>query len=144
MLLHIILGDFSGDGHNVTETRYVEINKDVDPQILYENYHKNVERFGFGLDDFANEYDEPSMSPDKWAVLKEHGLSPSILEDEEQPDKIWVSHNAMVAMTMFFYLYGLDDTITWEHYKIPSVPLNGFYGMNPVGAQSIGYGLFGF
>lgn len=144
MLLQIVLGDYSGDGHNVTVTRYIEINKDVAPDVLYGNYQKNVERFGFGLSDFADDYDEPSMSKAQWETLATHGLSASILEDAPEEDKVWVSENAMVAITMFFYLYGLDETIVWENYKIPSVPLNGFYGNNPKGPKNIGYGICGY
>lgn len=59
MLLKIILGDFSGDGHSITETRYVELSKDVSPDVLYDNYHRNVGLFGFSMDDVGNEYEEP-------------------------------------------------------------------------------------
>jgi len=141
MLLQIVLGDFSGDGHSITETCYVTLTPEADPEVLYENYAKNVELFGFTISDFGEEYAEPTISDEKLKILENHGFKYHADADYETAEGNWLTKEDFISITMFFYLHGLEG-YTWQPHQIEAVSLNGFYGRNRNKPGHIGYGLY--
>lgn len=148
MIVSIVLGDFSSDGHGISKTKYVQVDKDFAPEELYANYQRNVKLIGFSVEDFGNEYEDSTIPVAKWDVLESYGVLEFMPwgenpEADKSNGNVWLDSDDFVAITMFFYLNGLDEVVSWKPFNIESVPLNAFFGMNTVGPQAIGYGLYG-
>jgi hypothetical protein len=148
-LVGIPLGDWSDDGHGKFETFHLLIPVQFTQEILSENYLKNKELFGFGLKDFANDYEDGRISMSDIEKLQEHGFefseaSKGILKKDEDAystdfsrDNPWLNTKAMLEIVVFFIGYGLEDFTA--RVKEPDFYLFGQWA----GPESmIGYGLF--
>lgn len=147
MLATIVLGDFSGDGHQLTETVYVDITPEVSPDVLYANYRRNVETIKVDPEELVADYEERTIPKTVWNRLVDAGFTASQEDVEtgyENGDEtnFFVTPEMFVAIIMFFYLNGLEAR--WEPYQVPAVQLNAFYGLpaDRKGPGSLGYGLF--
>lgn len=169
MRYKIVLGDYSGDGHSITEDVFVEVKGDFTREQLETNFKKNVEEWGFSPYDIADEYDSGEIAPEHAAKLLEVGLDPAIFDDatmsEEyveqmktvfgaswiyQKDKyrvgrIDVDQERLVEIAMFYVGHGLDG-FEWSEVQdsIPTL-LGGWDGFDDGNPQNgfLGYGLFG-
>lgn len=74
MKFKMIFGDWSDDGHGKTETVYVEVPDAITQEMMRENYEKNKQRFGFGYNDFACDYEDGTISAKQVEVLTNAGL----------------------------------------------------------------------
>lgn len=137
------LGDWSGDGHRQVDWFRVEVDEKFTEEVLAAQYQKNKELFGFGLRDFAMNY-EDSEIPEKFVkTLKEHGFSASEKYENGEDfalykGKHYVEENIMEEVVMFFLGYGLED-FEYRFVK-PEVAFTLFDG--PETEYSIGYGLY--
>lgn len=146
-LFSIILGDFSGDGHSISETFYVNIKDEIDPEILFTNYANNVTEIGFDLSDFANKYEDSRISAAQWNRLLECGMQEWETGDEDDDEEIdsvnrYLTETDLIKIVMFYYTRGLN--ISWEPFSINATKLTGYYGCPPArkGAGMVGYGLY--
>lgn len=134
----ITVGDESGDGHSMTETYLFEVPDQFTEEVLLENYRANVEKFGFDIESFANEYEDWNI-PREWLdKLFEAGLVFTDLDNwyDEGDDKPYgLAAQGMFEIAIFFFGHGLGGF----QYKVikPEFRLTGYStGIWP------GYGLF--
>ena len=84
MLYKVVLGDWSGDGHEKTVTYKINIpNELANRNILSQNYQKNRTIAGFGYEDIAKKYDDISLKPKHLKGLMELGFNFIPFEDGE-------------------------------------------------------------
>lgn len=135
-LIRIPIGDEGGDGHNQFVNFDFRVPVEFTKEILAENYQKNKKELGFGLSDFASEYDDSSISCEQFEVLIAAGYDPADLVDKDDWD-IRVSRNEMFKIAIFFISRGLDG-FTYEIAPKPDFTL--FRGRET--EYTIGYALF--
>lgn len=133
----VVVGDWSGDGHDKTQECTVIVPDRFTAEILGANYKKNVKLLGVDPESFANEYEDSILPDEVAAKLEAHGL---ILNDSEfyVHDKFYFGVKAMVKIVMFLFGYGLEG-FTWELEELAPVIAGGYRVEGP---SSIGYGLF--
>lgn len=87
-LFSLTIGDYSGDGHSRAQTYYLDVDGATREQLA-ENYAKNVAEFGFGLQDFASEYENDSISGEQLLTLLKAGFvdEPVLVKDPEYPGR---------------------------------------------------------
>ena len=111
MLYKIRLGDWSHDGHGITREFRVEVNYPF--ADLQANYLKNTERFGFGLEDLASDF-EDTLFPATWRdSLVEAGFDDEgTLEEYE--GQHYLSEDSLIAVGMFLLGDGLSG-FRWSY-----------------------------
>lgn len=142
-LIGIPIGDWSDDGHGKFETFHLLIPVQFTQEMLSENYLKNKELFGFGLRDFANEYEDGRIWIDHYETLKSHGFKFSETSEKAESntsfggDDFWLTRKALLEIVVFFIGHGLEDFTA--RVKEPDFYMFGQWQ----GPESmIGYGLF--
>lgn len=141
-LVKISIGDWSDDGHGKYEDFYFEVPDQFTKEILNENYVKNKEKFGFGLSDFAENY-EDSTIPNKFLdILWEAGLDKESVEvDADDTDGTsTIFPSSMFEITMFMIGHGLEG-FTYEVKELKE-DFNMFSWWSATEESGIGYGLF--
>jgi hypothetical protein len=136
-LRKIILGDFYGDGHGITDHHLVNIPKKFTDEILAYNYQKNVKELGVDPEMFANTYEDTSLPQHVLDVMTSHGVE--LEGDEDYEDPLVVTSNDMVKILMFLFGHGLEG-FTYEVVSETIPSLNGT-GRNGL-PGSVGYGLY--
>jgi hypothetical protein len=157
----IVLGDWSGDGHGISETYYVDVTGPHTIDQLRENYQCNVAALGFSPHDIAEEYEDSSIKPEHAEKLLEAGIDPNVVnhdlstqEDYDKKkaeyaefdtygtawravEKFWlpgartIDATDMIDICMFFVLNGLDD-VNYEIVKDETPTLlGGWDGFQP-------------
>jgi hypothetical protein len=142
-LVGIPLGDWSDDGHGKFETFHLLIPIQFTQEMLSENYLKNKELFGFGLRDFANDYEDGRIWVENYETLQSHGFqfsenSKSVLENFDPSDfYLYLNRKALLEIVVFFIGHGLENFTA--RVKEPDFYMFGQWQ----GPESmIGYGLF--
>lgn len=135
-IVAIPIGDWSDDGHGKVVWYHIVVPKKFTKEILTEQYNKNKQLLGFGLKDFAADYEDGTMSIEQFDALRDFGFSSDIQIDEDDEEKIYLDIETFFEITMFLLSEGLED---FEWYEIkPDFDL--FTGRDMDG--HIGYGLF--
>lgn len=135
----VIVGDWSGDGHNETKTFVVIVDDKFTSDVLAANYHKNVKELGVDPTLFAEEYEDNTIPEDVEEKLEALGVSYKLFEHN---GKKLLTIQGMLDITMFVFGYGLTG-FAWEQEPEITYPiLVGGY-RSAIGSESIGYGLFG-
>lgn len=142
-LVGIPLGDWSDDGHGKFETYHLLIPIQFTQEMLSENYLKNKELFGFGLRDFANDYEDGSIWMDRYETLQSHGFkfseaSEGVVSNTKPSDfDFWLTRKALLEIVVFYIGHGLEGFTA--RVKEPDFYMFGQWQ----GPESmIGYGLF--
>lgn len=137
----ITIGDWSGDGHGKCEKFHVVVPDHFTKEILFENYNKNKKDFGFGLSDFAEEYEDSAIPLAKLNTLLQAGFDEESLKSfiEEEYGKYPLCADEMLEIAMFFFSHGLDN-FRWEILKTDG-DLIGFRE-NRAESGFVGYGIF--
>lgn len=137
-LIRIPIGDWGNDGHGKYTNFEFKVPAKFTKEILSENYEKNKAEFGFGLNDFANEYEDQSIYIEQFKILVEagyvHDSSNVDMEDDFEVDLV---EKDLLKIAIFFISHGLEDF----RYKVIEPDFTLFRGDS--GTESmIGYGLF--
>lgn len=135
-IVRIPVGDLSGDGHDRVKNHDFIVPARFTEDILMENYRKNKELFGFGLKDFAAEYEDFYIPRDKLETLISHGYEYEF--NEAVTDRITIGSHHMASFAMFFVGHGLDG-FAYEEVPEPEITLFGRWDAPDYG---IGYGVF--
>jgi len=61
MLLEIMIGDPSGDGHDKVSTAIFELSKDMTEDEIYSHFEKASEVFGYNLTEYCFEYEDDKI-----------------------------------------------------------------------------------
>lgn len=134
-IVAIPIGDWSGDGHDKVEWFHVAIPEQFTKEILTEQYEKNKQLLGFGLRDFAHEYEDNTISIEQVDALRDFGFTGE-LDPFDEDDTIYLDRDDFFKITMFLLSEGLEG-FEYEQVK-PDFSL--FTGSNM--DANIGYGLF--
>jgi len=134
----LILGDYSGDGHGVTET--YKLGSSLPLKDLRELYFKAVELHGFDLGrEVCSKYDDCVISEEICEKLTKNGYPDMerILEGER-----WIDTDAYVHI-FIWYMTSADPSLRLE--LISSEEMFHFYGADKRGRHipPFGYGLLG-
>lgn len=105
VLYKIELGDWSGDGHSITRTFRVEANYDFED--LQANYLKNTEKYGFGIDDLAPDYDDNSFPTEWYEAIVADGFAHTG-ELEEYNGRYYLFDESLIEVAMFLIGNGLS------------------------------------
>lgn len=157
MTLHkITLGDYSGDGHNISETYIIEIPNNITYETLKTNYNNNVEKFGFTPNDFAEEYEDRTIPEEYVTILKNNGLqiqTPKQVITQEDKNSVILEAETlsgatfyslyepreMVKIIMHFFGHGIPN-FEWKEYAFENPALIG--ANSTINKNTPGYGLF--
>ena len=107
----LITGDFGRDGHEQSDTFYIDSNLSMDE--IKEAYEKGVEIIGFDLvTDECAEYDDNEIDKENYKKLVDHGFKYSdIDEEEEEPELDFVNPEFFANMYLFFVKTGNTDFV---------------------------------
>lgn len=144
-LVRIPIGDEGGDGHQMYKDFFFNIPAEFSKEILLENYKKNKESFGFGLSDFANEYEENFILEEQLEKLFKKGFTFSQKAEGSMNDKtdgkLSLSKRSFIEITLFFVGCGLNGFYAEIVENKPDFDLFSHY---KEGDFNIGYGLYSF
>jgi hypothetical protein len=133
----ITLGDYSGDGHNITDVYIVDVPEQFTAEILGRNYQKNVKELDVDPEMFANTYEDMSLPQHVLDVMTKYGVE--LEGDEDYGEPLILTSNDMVKILMFLFGHGLEG-FTYEVVSETIPSLNGT-GLNGL-PGSVGYGLY--
>ena len=71
-LVKVVVGDWSGDGHNITETTIIESN--LTSSELYSAYIKGSKIVGFDLSECCSDYQDSKLQGQYIKMLRENGI----------------------------------------------------------------------
>lgn len=132
-VVRIPVGDLSGDGHDKIKDHDFLVPSKFTKETLIENYNKNKILFGFGLKDFATEYEDFYIPRDKLEILISHGFQ----YDDTGKDQILIGSLDMAKFAMFFVGHGLNG-FSYAIVPEPDFTLFGHWSEPDCG---IGYGV---
>lgn len=137
-LIRIAIGDWSDAGHGKYTSFEFKVPVKFTKEILLENYEKNKAEFGFGLRDFANEYEDRCIDIENFITLVDAGYihDDSSVNIEKDFD-VSLTEDDMLKIAIFFISRGFEDF----RYKIIEPDFDLFSNYSGPESQ-IGYGLF--
>lgn len=142
-IFSLYFGDWSDDGHGKYEKCDVIVPDQFTKEILTENYKKNKAGFGFGLGDFARDYDDSTILKDDLEILQKAGFDfeSENIGPEETGMWVYIDLSDMLNIAMFFFGHGLPD-FNWEtHTPHTDGTLIGMWD-DEAESGLVGYGLF--
>lgn len=136
----IILGDWSGDGHETAEPFWFETEDRFTTDVLAENYQKNVAEFGIDSTKFANAYSNPGVPTATFKALVELGVEFGTTDYRPKQEAYYITEMDMIEILMFLFGHGLED-FYWEETTDDTPLLIGGYDA-ALGLLNVGYGLY--
>lgn len=122
MIINLVLGDWSHDGHGMTETVTIESNFGISQ--IQKAYKAGVKLLGVDLvKDVCEQYEESEMLAEHYEVFKDSGIL--------DPDDSWIDSDTFAKLYLWTARMGNPELI---------------YSVLPWDKASIqigGYGLFG-
>ena len=135
----IVLGDWSGKGHEKTLEYIVVVPDEFHGATLGANYRKNVELLGINPETFANGPEDSKLPADIATKLAAHNVTMnSAFYDED--GSVHIDADNMLEILMLLFGYGLDG-FAWRLDE-EVVTLVGSYDAIAAHNSEIGYGLF--
>jgi hypothetical protein len=142
----VVLGDWSGDGHGISEkynvilrSEYEHVLEDV---VLAENYQNTADLLGFHLGDIMAEYQESTISTERWTKILSAGFedlcpsdgAPNFYDNDGE-------EHSFLELAIWFVLRSLP--IQWQTEEVHPVLLGRSDAIiQSDEASSVGYGLF--
>lgn len=133
----MIIGDWSGDGHEKTEEFIVSSNLPVD--AVREAHYKIYDKTGINIEEICSGYEEDELSPETVAQLRNMGF----YFKNQTGMGIEVMTPLEIMRIWLFLLRQADPSIDIE-ISSDEIPNFQFFGFGPKGRHigSVGYGLF--
>ena len=136
------LGDYSRDGHGMSDDYIVESNKSV--EHLRELHFSCINELGFDIGDMCRDYGENQLSESIFDILKEN----KILDDEslyllEFNDFVITDPDELLGIWLSILIY-LDSSLTLLVKTPDEIPSMHFYGYDEKKRHlnNPGYGLY--
>ena len=133
-LVSIPIGDESGDGHEKCEYSLIEIPDQFTQAVLMENYERVQNELGFGLEDFAAEYEDSVLPSEYLRALIVAGFDTKVFSStmDLDDDGYYLSADDMFHIAIFMASKDLEG---FEYRLVqPDFELFGWTNM--------GYGVF--
>lgn len=87
-LINLIVGDWSHDGHSMTET--ITISCNLDKKETVKAYKKGTKKVGFDLtDDVCSDYEDMSVDPEVIKKMREAGIRVEDFIKQYEDDSSW-------------------------------------------------------
>ena len=137
MLYSITVGDWSNDGHGMTQVQVVEIDGATEEELTA-NYFNNIEKYGIDPRTICRDYEEYEVDPDVAERIEAHVTFPegeSVIDRWDDTISLRDGYEAFFEIMMFLLTAGLD--CVWSQAKITSL------APGPLGHELYGYGLLG-
>lgn len=130
-IVDLIVGDWSHDGHEKTETVSIKIN--ITPGELREAYERGRDQVGFDLtSDVANDYEDRKLSNVRMKALVAKGYDERSVERDEYNNEsddyagdYVLSHDSFVDVWLFIAKLGNPD-LTYETLNSASINVGGY------------------
>lgn len=91
MKVSLVVGDWSGDGHEKTDTFVFEIAGIKSYQEIPEAFYAGVKIIGVNINSITSDYENDTISSKDGLLLKAHGYTP-------RPDT-WVAPNGEISLS---------------------------------------------
>lgn len=138
-MVNLVLGDWSGDGHSMTET--VTIRSNLDKKALEAAYKKGAKKLGVDVeDDVASDYEDATISVEQWQKFADAGMTleqlfdgaeyetkeaQEAIDDEEDNFGIWC--DAFSRLWLFTAKQGNPEfEYTIEKDDSPNINIGGY------------------
>lgn len=128
----IPVGDQSRDGHEKCEYFLIEIPDQFTQEVLMENYERVKNELGFGLEDFAAEYDDSLLPTPLLRKLEDAGFDTNLLDGSNDEDGHYLFVEDMFHIAVFMVSKDLEGF----EYRLVKPDFDLFRRIN------MGYGLF--
>jgi len=143
MLYSLELGDWSGDGHGISRTFRIDVNYPFED--LQDNYLKNTEKYGFGIDDLARGFEDSHFPREYYEAIAADGFkfSENVDSYELVDGEYYLFEDGVIEVAMFLLGNGLSG-FRWSF--VPDNSIRLFGGGKLKGRKgypvSAGYGLY--
>lgn len=124
-MIQIMVGDMSGDGHNITETTSIKSNKSYDD--VREAYKKGCEIVGFDLTEtVCKEYEDSHLDEDKAIALQNAGFDLTDLQDFDD-DLEDINLIAEDFLTLYLNICQIGDpSFQYEYASMRQLKIGGY------------------
>jgi hypothetical protein len=137
-MVNLVLGDWSHDGHSMTET--VTISCNLDKKALESAYKKGTKKLGVDVDeDVASDYEDSTISFENWQKFAAAGMTLEQLFDDNDYDvkesteavdneeAFNIYHSAFVKLWLFTAKQGNPEfEYTIEEDNSPNINIGGY------------------
>lgn len=121
-VINLLLGDWSGDGHSITETVTIECNRNV--ETLKMAYERGVELTGINLTkDICSDYEDNKVSSEIIETLKVFGMVDLPDTYDEDSYSFWTD---TYANTWLFIAKVGDPELEFKIVKNQSINIGGY------------------
>lgn len=159
-LFKVPVGDWSKDGHNVSEDFYVYCNYSLEK--MQQAYKDTCKKIGLQMNDgyfssnyteledgmrgshawrcLLTKYEESTISEEAIQILSEHGFDfNSVFKDESDGVMYFTSHDVF-TLFMWFISYSMPKDFEWKELKLEAEAIVGYWSESL--NHQIGYGVF--
>ena len=132
----LIIGDWSGDGHDKKEAVVIKAN--LDSKDIMKAYKKASKKLGFSfIDEVASEYEDRILTRDKFKTLLDNGLDMNVLGgdyeikeakeclEDEDSEGVSLWHDSYREIFLFIVKLG-DDSFEWEETQGATLDIGGY------------------
>lgn len=116
--INLVVGDWSGDGHNITNTVTYECN--FDKKTLELLYKRGVEKTGIDITKCCVDYQENSLDEETMAILSRLGL----IDLDEQDEYMWTDSFARLYMQIAEI--GSEGELEYKEVTNASINIGGY------------------
>lgn len=151
--LSVVIGDFSGDGHGHCETVHVEVSgSEITDEALQRSFTAAVISAGFSPYDVLCDYEESSLTADRWSALQEvwsrgeSARNAAQGEGGEYPSFSYTDDYGLertesaVSLVMAFVGFGVPN-FSWRVIHAPKSVVGGW---NPIATGTSTSTMFGY
>ena len=130
MITFLEVGDWSRDGHNMSDIFMVEHNAES-KEALMEAYKRGCEKIGFDLkNEVATRYEESFLTLEQYEKLMYAGLSLEHVYVDNEDSVVYIDPEIYVELWMEIAAKGFDGELTWEVTELSSEAIHaGGYGL---------------
>jgi hypothetical protein len=122
--VNIVVGDWSHDGHSMTETYTIESNLTGDE--IEAAYKKGTEKLGFDLvEDCCAEYEDNQVSLEQIKMLEASGFDISKFDKDKNGNYCGIWHDLFVELYLHVIKLG-DDSFKWDWTESEDINIGGY------------------
>ena len=123
-LINLVVGDWSHDGHGITDTTLIRSNRNYDD--LIKAYKAGCEIVGFELDNICRSYDDGELPVDNAEMLRDAGFDLNTLEGYEGVDEaIYITSEDFTIIYLAICQMG-DPKFLYEYVTAYPIHIGGY------------------
>ncbi|PFA76864.1 hypothetical protein [Bacillus cereus] len=157
-LFKVPVGDWSKDGHNVSENYYVYSNYPLEK--MQQAYKDTCKKIGLQMNDSSTnytgledgmgtrrgwrclltDYEESTISDEAIQILSEHGFDFRSVFKDESDGTIYFTSKDVFTLFMWFISYSMPKDFEWKELNLDAEAIIGYWSESL--NHQIGYGVF--